>query len=74
MRRLAQVVIVPYVAPMTKIDETRLNVPMPQDLRDAVEKRWREVAGCRGASEYVRNLIEKDIADGGKEQAAPAGA
>ena len=58
---------------MEKVDETRLNVPMPQSLRDRLEARWRELPGMTGASAYVRSLIEKDLANA-SEKPTSAGA
>lgn len=53
-----------YQCPMVKkVDQTRLNVPMPLELRDAIESHWRTLAGVTSAADYMRQLAEKDIAD-----------
>ena len=53
-----------------KIDQTRLNVPMPKALRDQIENHWRTLAGVTSAAEYMRKLAEKDMRDAKAKSAA----
>ena len=45
-----------------KVTQTRLAVPMTQDMRDEVDTRWRHMSGVKSAADYVRRLVAADLA------------